>query len=278
MYTYKELLDAGITKLKDANIDNFRLDAWYLMEFICKVDKMFYYLNMDKIVEEDKINSYFDVINRRSNNYPLQYIIGSQEFMGYNFIVNENVLIPRQDTEILVEQVVDKCKGMHSILDMCTGSGCIAISLDLILHPQKVMAVDISADALAVAKKNAVENNAEVIFVESNLFSNITDSFDVIVSNPPYIRTDVIRTLMEEVKEYEPHIALDGYDDGLYFYRSIIENAREHLNERGYLFFEIGFDQADDVREILVDNGFDDIVVVKDLAGLNRVVYARTKK
>lgn len=277
----------GYGILSAAGIENARLDAAYILEWILQCSHSELLLYPEREVEEADRDRYDRAIKRRSLHEPLQYITGEQEFMGYSFRVNEQVLIPRQDTEVLVEAVLH-CERITQpeqscrILDMCCGSGCIGISLwkqmqqrpDVYAKPELTMA-DISAEALKVAEENRNRLAAEAELIESDLFDKIDGRYDVIVSNPPYIRSAVVDTLMPEVQNYEPRLALDGDRDGLQYYRRITAKAVQYLDEEGYLFYEIGYDQAEDIRKILVDAGFQDITVVKDLAGLNRVLYAR---
>ena len=221
-------------------------------------------------------------IEQLKNHEPIQYIINTQEFMGFDFYVDENVLIPQPDTENLVEEVlfiIDSIKDKNlKILDLCTGSGAIAISLSKILKSDKILIYgsDISEEALKIAQNNAIQNCSKIVFLKSNIFSQINDNykFDIIVSNPPYIETNIIENLSEEVK-HEPHIALDGGEDGLYFYREIIKNAKKHLNTNGYLAFEIGYNQKNQVENLLDENGYKNIYSRKDLSGNDRVVVAQ---
>jgi release factor glutamine methyltransferase len=222
---------------------------------------------------EQQYMQYQQLLSRRIEHEPLQYITGEQEFMGLTFDVDNNVLIPRQDTEILVELVMSQCK-TKKVLDVCTGSGCIAISLAKLGEPKSISALDISSGALKVAKKNAVRNEVEIEFIESNMFEKVTEVFDIIVSNPPYIKQKEIDTLMPEVKQYEPALALDGNVDGLEFYRILTSEAKKYLTPEGKVFFEIGFDQAEDVARLLSENGYYNIKVTKDYAKLDRVVSA----
>ena len=260
--------------LSEQDVPDYEYDAKVLIEHFCGIRRMDFVLYPDKIIEESMLNNTMQATMKRAKRYPLQYIVGHQEFMGLDFKVNESVLIPRQDTEILVEYLLDKCRG-KSVLDMCTGSGCIAISLCKLASSAKVTAVDISKDALEVAKENAKNNDADVEFVQSDLFENIHNKcFDVIVSNPPYIPGEVVKTLMPEVRDYEPNLALEASDAGLYFYKKISKETKNYLNEGGIIAYEIGCEQAKDVTEILLANGYKDVVVLKDYAGLDRVVAA----
>jgi len=227
-------------------------------------------------IEEATYEVFQSVLEKRCNHIPYAYITGHQEFMKLDFKVNENVLIPRSDTEILVEEAIKLCqdKSLDSILDVCTGSGCIAVSLAKYIKDANVTALDISKEALDIAKENAIINNVNVEFIESDLFENIYSKFDIIVSNPPYIKKDVIDTLEREVKNNEPLIALDGGEDGLVFYRRIIECAKDYLEANGYLLLEIGFDQANDVKGLLERSNYKNIRVIKDYSGNDRLVVA----
>ncbi len=276
MRTYQESLKWGISQLENAKIENVSLEAWYLMESIIKMTRAEYLLHSTDQMLESQFEIYQSFINRRVKHEPMQYIIGEQEFMGINFLVNENVLIPRQDTEILVELVLKDSKD-KTILDVCTGSGCIAISLAKLSQAKSITALDISRKALELAKENATRIHADVKLIESNMFTNVTDRYDVIVSNPPYIPTDVIQTLMPEVKDYEPLLALDGTEDGLEFYRILAEQSKNYLTKAGKVYFEIGCEQAAAVCELLKENGYDNIEVTKDYANLDRVVSAKLK-
>lgn len=276
MKSLKKLLAIGIQMLKDENVPDADYDSRALLEYVYGISKHDFFMNPDKNVEEEP---YLDAIKKRAKRYPLQYITGEQWFMGYRFNVNEDVLIPRQDTELLVEKTVKIVSHMEkekcAVLDMCTGSGCIAICLDKMCQSVHVTAVDVSEEALQVAHKNSIENEADINLVHSNIFENIQETFDVIVSNPPYIPAKVIEGLMPEVRDYEPKMALNGEEDGLLFYREISREALKHLNPGGYILYEIGCEQAEDVLNILKSNGYTDVNVYKDLAGLDRVVIAR---
>ena len=285
--TLKSLLDEGTNYLYERQIMDYKIDAWYLLQDVCHVSRMDYLIRPDTPVEVDAAKKYRQFILRRGEGCPLQYITGRQEFMGIPFSVDENVLIPRQDTEVLVETVLEHTREDSRILDMCTGSGCILLSI-LGLKP---MACGVGADLSAMALKVAAGNEAqirglacapalpegkypEILWVQSDLYENISGTFDVIVSNPPYIPSDEIETLMTEVRCHEPRMALDGTADGLEFYRRIICDAGKYLTDDGMIFFEIGWNQAEAVCELLKNQGFVQIRVKKDLAGMDRVVYA----
>lgn len=277
---YREILLAGEEKLASENIADSKNDAWLLFEHIFQIPRHRYFLLFFDDCEDEKlIEAYFEAIEVRANHIPLQHITKTQDFMGMTFKVNKHVLIPRQDTEVLVEKALSVMKAGDKVLDMCTGSGCIAISIAK-LKKVDVTAVDISREALNIARENATNLEASnVTFIESNLFEKIKEDstsknckkYDIIVSNPPYIKSLDIEELMVEVKEHEPRLALDGDEDGLKFYRAITKEAKDFLKPGGYLLYEIGCDQGDDLRDIMAENGFTDIEIIKDLAGLDRV-------
>lgn len=271
---YKEVYDTGCKKLKEAQIEESALDARLLLEYICHTDRTTLLAHPDKEVSEQEYKAYEECIGKRATHIPLQQITGVQNFMGLDFFVNEHVLIPRQDTEILVEEVMKLVHDGMKILDVCTGSGCILLSLLQYSNDCMGVGVDLSKEALEVAKKNAkaLGLDASAQFIESDLFENVEGYFDVIVSNPPYIKSDVIETLMPEVKDHEPRMALDGFEDGLFFYREIIKQARAYLQGGGMLCFEIGYDQAEAVKDLMQEAGFKEVQVVKDYARLDRVV------
>lgn len=273
--TYREALLSGEKILDMARIVDAKNDAWLLMEMVCKIDKTFYYVHMDEEIPADEMKEYESVLKKRAERVPLQYITGEQEFMGLTFYVNSNVLIPRQDTETLVEEALNLAKPGMRILDMCTGSGCIIISILKNRSDIKGVGCDISKQALIVAKENAKLNNVSVAFEYSDLFENIEGKFDMIVSNPPYIRSAEIPSLMPEVAQFEPLKALDGSEDGLEFYRRIIKESKNYLNADGYIIFEIGNDQGEEVSDMLTYAGYNNVRVIKDLAHNDRVVCAQ---
>ena len=270
---YRELYRMGKDRLMEAKIPEAELDARLLLEEVCGTDRNDLLVHGDREIAPEQSERYLDFIHRRQKHEPLQQITGYQEFMGLRFKVTPDVLIPRQDTETLVEEVMRYLHdGMH-ILDMCTGSGCILLSLLKYSNDCEGTGCDISEPALKVAEGNAKELSLNASFVQSNLFENISGKYEFIVSNPPYIPTGVIPTLMEEVRDHEPVSALDGREDGLYFYREIVEKAGEYLYPGGMLFFEIGYDQAEKVSSLMREAGYQEVTVCKDLAGLDRVVY-----
>lgn len=286
MKTLKSLLEEGFTDLLAENIADARLDSWLLLSWCFGVSRLDYMINPNMPAQPEAQARYRQSIRLRARGVPLQYITGEQEFMGLSFKVNENVLIPRQDTEILVENVLHNMPKEPSVLDMCTGSGCILLSIMAMKPCICGDGVDLSREALDVAMENErrvrsadtaalpLGNTPLIRWIHSDLFENIHDRYDVIVSNPPYIPSAQIYGLMPEVRDHEPHMALDGSSDGLAFYREIAAKAPDYLTDRGMLFFEIGWDQGESVREILKNEGFCQIQIKKDLAGLDRVVFA----
>lgn len=282
--TYGEVFEEGKRRLTEAAIEEAELDARLLLEHVCGTDRNTLLAHGDRLVTEDDRLRYQELIKRRASRIPLQQLTGVQNFMGLDFLVNEHVLIPRQDTEFLVEEVLKNLHDGMRVLDLCTGTGCILISLLRYTNDCQGLGVDISPEALAVAKMNArrlltgngesaeSERRGHLQFLESDLYERVEGIFDIIVSNPPYIPTDVIDTLMPEVREHEPRLALDGSEDGLLFYRRIIEGCRAYLKGGGMLFFEIGHDQGAAVRELMEQAGFLEVQVTKDYAGLDRVV------
>ena len=278
---YGELYRAGKKILEQADIGEAALDARLLLESVCRTNRNDLLVHGDREVEPEKEKKYLAFIEKRASHMPLQYITGVQEFMGLEFTVNEKVLIPRQDTEILVEEVLRDLHDGSRILDMCTGSGCILISLLHYSNDCQGTGADISGDALCVARENAArilagkKDDTVARFVESDLFERVEGRFDILVSNPPYIRSAVIPELAEEVRGNEPILALDGAEDGLLFYRRIIKQGKEHLCGGGRLFFEIGYDQGVAVKGMMEEAGYADVRIVKDFSGLDRVVYGR---
>ena len=263
--------------LMNAGIHNAVGEAGYLFEDAFSMDRMTYYMEQEReCMNPEEMEKYQTYLRRRvEERIPLQYLLGTQQFMGLDFQVSPAVLIPRQDTETLIEEIIHQAAGVRTVLDMCTGSGCIAISLAHFMDLDQCVGADISKEALNIAKENGKSLAPMVEFINSDLFDEIEGRYDLIVSNPPYIASKECRELMPEVREHEPMLALDGHEDGLHFYRRIIREAPEYLNDSGYLFFEIGYDQGKSVPALMKEAGFIDIVVKKDLAGLDRIVYGR---
>lgn len=279
----KDILSQGISILKENGIDDSNMKARIVLADLLGKNKEYLMIHDEDEIEDGLNRIFLEKIERLKNHEPLQYVINKQDFMGFELYVDKNVLIPQPDTENLVEEVIllsDKIRKNRKvelrILDLCTGSGAIAISISKLIKKSLVYASDISKDALKIAEENSSRNAANVLFFESNLFDKISKlyKFDIIVSNPPYIEKDVIKTLSKEVQN-EPILALDGGEDGLDFYRKIVEEAKEYLNTEGYLAFEIGYNQKESVESILKENGYKNIYSRKDLAGNDRIVVGQ---
>ena len=283
--TYQEANQKGRMILAEHHIEDASVDAWLLMEFVTGMSRTRFFVDGISQMKSEEEERYFQLIEKRAGRIPLQHLTGVQEFMGLEFMVNEHVLVPRQDTELLVLEAEKQLRKISvetpGVLDMCTGSGCIAISLKA-RNPQiQCIAADISEKALEMAKKNAEKMQSEIVFVHTDMFSNITGTFDMIVSNPPYIPTKVIESLEEEVRLYDPFSALDGKEDGLYFYRILAKESPRFLKDGGWIYMEIGHDQSASVEALLKEAGFEEIRTEKDLAGLDRVVcgvYNKSEK
>ena len=291
MQTLESLLKKGTNILKENRLEEAGLDAWLLLEFKTGINRAYYFAHGEEPVSDETAAEYLELIGRRAGHIPVQQLTHQAFFMGYEFYVNENVLIPRQDTETLVEEALKCMKDMKEpkILDMCTGSGCILISLLLEREDVHGVGADISESALLVAKKNAEALGVEkrTRFVESDMFSapyfcekggKEDRKYDILISNPPYIATEEIETLMEEVRLHDPRGALDGREDGLYFYRSITSEAGKYLKPGGWLLYEIGCTQGSAVSDMMKEAGFTHIQVIKDLPGLDRVVIGQKQE
>lgn len=273
---YQEVYREGVCSLEAADIEEARLDARLLLEYVCHTTRQDLLAHGDLLITKQEYAEYHELIAKRGRHIPLQHLTGLTEFMGLAFEVNEHVLIPRQDTEILVEEILRRGEDNLRILDMCTGSGCILLSLLHYSNKSSGVGVDVSQEALLVAARNAERLGIEdATFLQSDLFAGVErqEKYDVIVSNPPYIESGVIPTLMEEVRAHEPLQALDGGEDGLFFYRQITREAAGYLKRGGTLFYEIGYQQAQAVSGLMAEQGYCEIEVVKDYAGLDRVVY-----
>ena len=277
--TLTGLLKKGQMILAQAGIKEAGLDAWLLLEYVTGKSRAYYFAYGEESVTESVAERYLELISRRAGHIPLQHLTHQAFFMGHEFYVDKNVLVPRQDTETLVERVLEENRDKNSaILDVCTGSGCIAISLVKLGEYRSVTALDISKEALKVAEANRErilgEEKERLRLIKSDMFEGLEPKaqFDVIVSNPPYIPSEVIRGLEPEVRDHEPLGALDGKEDGLYFYRILAEQCGDFLNQGGSVYFETGHDQGAAVKTLLESHGFQDTKVIKDLAGMDRVV------
>lgn len=270
---YRVLYQEGMERLQQAKIAEASLDARLLLEYVCGTDQNDMLLHGKREVEEKEVECYRRMISQRAGHTPLQYLTNQQEFMGLPFYVDENVLIPRQDTEILVEQIMRDGYDGKRILEIGTGSGCILLSLLHYGRGCQGTATDISEGALETARKNAGMLGLDPELIRTDLTAGVRGIYDIIVSNPPYIASDAIATLMPEVREYEPMTALDGGADGLEYYRRILLETKELLASGGKYYFEIGCDQGNAVKALLEEHGCRDVCIVKDYAGLDRVVY-----
>lgn len=275
----KELIEYGKNTLNKNEVQDSSIISRILAEYILNFNRQEIIANLDKEVKEEQRVRYYLALIEIIQGMPIQYITNKQEFMKLDFYVDENVLIPQPDTEILVEKAIEEAKkiGNVEILDMCTGSGCIGISIAKNIENAKVTLVDISKNAIEIAKKNALRNKVEsqLTFIQSNMFEKVEKKFDIIVSNPPYIKTDVIPKLDKQVQN-EPHIALDGGKDGLKFYKIIIEEAKKYLEENGKLILEIGYDQKEEVENLIKQSGqYKKIEVIKDLSQNDRVIIGK---
>lgn len=275
--TVRALYDHIRIRLKEAGIEEADAEARIILKDAAGIDRTAIEVHGEDAVDPEGLKAVCDIADRRIRREPLQYILGKWEFMGLEFAVNESTLIPRQDTEILVEAAMKELRDGMSILDLCTGTGCILISLLKYSNDCRGVGTDLSEGAVRLAGENAariLDDRTDVTFCHGDLYTG-SDLFDIIVSNPPYIPTDVIPTLSPEVCEYEPYMALDGGADGLDLIKRIIDGASDHLIPGGYIFLEIGYDQGEAVRSLLDEAGFDDIRIIRDYAGLDRVAGAR---
>jgi release factor glutamine methyltransferase len=271
--TYREAIAFGEEALRSADIVDAKNDSWLLLAMAAKIDHTFYYVHIDEEMPPETLHEFEALIKKRAERVPLQYITGEQEFMGLPFSVNSNVLVPRQDTETLVEEALKVTEPGMSVIDMCTGSGCVLIAVLKNVPGVTGAGYDISKQAIIVAKENAKKNEVTAVFERSNLFEDVpSEKVDVIMSNPPYIPSGEIASLMPEVSEFEPTLALDGGEDGLDCYRRLISQCGAYLKPGGHLLLEIGYDQGKAVSSMLSEAGYESVSVVKDLAGNDRVV------
>ena len=276
--TRKEIREETARRLQEAGIEEYEYETWMLLEWKLGVDRAEYFMDPDAEVPQEQWNNLDAALRKRERRIPLQYLMGSCEFMGYSFAVDERVLIPRQDTECLVELAVEQMRRSPEpcrVLDLCTGSGCIGVSVKLLCPQAQVVLSDVSEGALAVAGENARSLGAPVELVQGDLFENVQGTFDYILSNPPYIPSKVIDGLMPEVRDHEPRLALDGTEDGLHFYRRIVREATKRLRPGGRLLFEIGQEQGEALLSLLQEAGYEETAIRQDLAGLDRIAVGR---
>ncbi|HPR17003.1 MAG TPA: peptide chain release factor N(5)-glutamine methyltransferase [Candidatus Cloacimonadota bacterium] len=266
----------SIKHLNEANIENPKLNVELIISHVLGIKRTELYLEAERELTEKQLETIEKMLERRSRHEPLQYILGETEFYGFPIKVNPAVLIPRPETELLVERIIKENPAVKSILEIGTGSGCIAIALKKLLPDTTVMATDISAAALQTARQNAELNHTEIDFIQADLWEIVTGKFDLIVSNPPYIPPNEYDELPAEIIAHEPEKALLAEEEGMYFYRSILEKAKDYLNENGSIYFEIGYNEAERIRNIAVQNDFSEIDVFRDLNGFERIM--RIKK
>lgn len=271
-WTILEILNWTKDFFSESKIENPRLQAELIISHVLGLKRLELYLQYDSIVKEHHRDIIKQMIKRRRSLEPLQYILGETNFYGYQFKVDPAVLVPRPETEYLVEKIIQNIGDFSSILDIGTGSGCIAVTLAKELPEISIDAVDISEKALKNAAQNAALNKAEINFFQSDIFSKIVKKYDLIVSNPPYISESSYRYLPDEVKKFEPKNALLAGKDGLLFYRKILEKAKEHLNANGKIYLEIGYNQNEEIKFIAEKNDFKNIEILQDLNGFYRIM------
>lgn len=278
-----DIINMAIKQLQEAGIENAKGEAEQIYCHMKNYNRTQFFCKWSKEAGEIEMENYFNLIDERRKRRPLQHILGETEFMGYPFVVKENVLIPRMDTEVVVAEALNHISNKDSILDLCCGSGIIGISMVKCAAEKginlKLTSIDVSDDAIALTKENAALNKVKLDVIKSNLFDGVKrKKYNMIISNPPYIKSQVIPTLDIEVREYDPMLALDGGEDGLVFYRQIVDEAPEHLKKGGYLIFEIGHDQGMEVAQLMKAGGaFENIEISKDLAGNDRIVKGQLK-
>jgi len=267
-----EIINWAADLLNSKDIENSKLDSEYIISHVLRMSRLELNLHQEDEVAENDLSLIQSMISRRGKNEPLQYILGETDFYGLTFIVNEHVLIPRPETELLVEKIIKENPTAEEILEIGTGSGAIAIALAANIRNVKIMAVDISNEALQIARENAAKNNVNINFCSSDVFENVTGKYDMIVSNPPYISEIVYETLPDEIKKYEPKNALLADQEGIYFYQKILQQAKEYLTEKGKIYFEIGYNLSESIKKVAKENGFRNIETVKDLNGFDRMM------
>ncbi len=272
IWTISKLLDWITNEFTKSTINSPKQNAETILAHTLNIKRLDIYLLLNEEISGSKLNTIFNIISRRKDHEPLQYILGETEFYGYKIKVNKNVLIPRPETEQLVERIITEDNNVKNILEIGTGSGAIVIALAKKLNSNTIDAIDISKDALQIAEQNAKINNVHINFFKSDIFSKVTDRYDLIISNPPYISQTDYEELPVEIKNFEPKSALLANNNGLSFYNKILQNAKEHLTESGKIYFEIGYDQAKKITEMAKENGFRDIQVFKDMNGFDRIM------
>ena len=267
-----EIINWATDLLTSTDIEKPKLDSEYIISHVLGINRLELNLHQEDEVTENDLVLIQNMISRRRKNEPLQYILGETDFYGLSLKVNEHVLIPRPETELLVEKIITENPTAEEILEIGTGSGAIAIALAANIKNVKIMAVDISNEALQIARENAVKNKVNINFCFSDVFENVTGKYDLIVSNPPYISGNEYQYLSREIREYEPSIALLADDNGLVFYKKILCSAKDYLTKKGGIYFEIGYNLSDSIKKVAKENGFRNIETVKDLNGFDRMM------
>ena len=272
VWTIQELLVWLIAQLEKSDIISPKQNSETIISHVLQMKRLDIYLHLEKEISDVQLNAILEITSRRKKHEPLQYILGETEFYGYKIIVNKSVLIPRPETELLVEKIICEEKKVNSVLEIGTGSGAIVIALARNMNDKKIDAIDVSETAVKTAQENANLINVKINFFQSDIFENVTSKYDIIISNPPYISQIEYEKLPKEIKDHEPKSALQAENNGLYFYNKILQNAKEHLTESGKIYFEIGYDQAEKIIKIAKENGFSNIQVFKDLNGFDRIM------
>ena len=272
IWTIRELLDWLIAQFEKNDVTSPKQNAETIISHVLQMKRLDIYFHLKKEISDVQLNTILEISARRKKHEPLQYILCETEFYGYRFKVSNNVLIPRPETELLVEKIIDNEKNVTNILDIGTGSGAIVIALANNMKKIKIDATDISIDTLKITKQNADMNNVEINFFQSDIFENVTDKYDLIISNPPYISLAEYELLPKEIRDHEPKSALQAENNGLFFYEKILQNAKEYLTKSGKIYFEIGYDQAERITEIAKENGYHNIQVFKDLNCFDRIM------
>ncbi|MBL7149369.1 MAG: peptide chain release factor N(5)-glutamine methyltransferase [Candidatus Cloacimonetes bacterium] len=272
IWKISEIINWATDLLTSKDIENPKLDSEYIIAHVLGMSRLELNLHQDDDITEDNLVLIQNMISRRQKNEPLQYILGETDFYGLTFKVNEHVLIPRPETELLVEKIIKENPAVEEILEIGTGSGAIAIALAANIKNVKIIAVDISNEALQVARENAVKNKVNINFCFSDVFENVIGKYDLIISNPPYISNKEYQYLSSEIREYEPLIALLADDNGLAFYKKILCSAKDYLTENGKIYFEIGCSLSESIKKVAEENGFRNIETVKDLNDFDRMM------
>ena len=271
-WTISKLLEWATKELNNSGISSPKQNVETILAHTLNIKRLDIYLQLERKVSGKKLEIVFIIISRRKDNEPLQYILGETEFYGYTIKVDKSVLIPRPETELLVERIIAEENDIKNILEIGTGSGALVIALAKKMNGIVIDATDISEDALRIAEQNAMLNQVDINIFKSDIFENVLCKYDIIISNPPYISLTDYEELPVEIKDFEPRSALQADDNGLFFYNKILQKAKDHLTESGKIYFEIGYDQAKKITEIAKENGFSDIIVFKDLNGFDRIV------